>query len=113
MASKKVISGLLEEYSDVIRKSPYWVKISFKAFVLLPDNVVLNSSFLDFLLGSSIDNYKMSKGMADYGLSQASGQKCANCVRFYQNNVSGKNICTKVRGDVKDSMWCKLWNGKK
>lgn len=113
MASKDVQKRLINEYEGLLRKSPYWVRIAFKAFLQLPDDVVENKTFLSFFLGTRIDEFKFSHKSAKYGLSEVVGQNCSNCIYLYTNNVENKNICMKVRGSIRKSLWCKFWENKK
>jgi hypothetical protein len=113
MASREVKKHLINEYRGAIKNSPVWVRLSFKAFLQLPNKYALNKPFLFFLLGKGVSDFKMAKSTAEYGLSQKIGQHCGNCIYSYKNIVKEKNICSHVRGEIETQKWCRLWEGEK
>ena len=111
MASKEVKKHLLEEYAGALNESPVWIKIAFKAFLQLPNKVVLNKPFLYFVLGKGTPDFKMTKYTSDYGLSKEEDHHCSNCIYSYQNVVRNKFICSQIRGEIEPMKWCRLWRG--
>lgn len=113
MASKEVKNHLTLIYREGLSRSPKWIGLAFRAYLLLPNHIVLRTPFLYFILGSDISLFKMDKGTTNYGLSGEVGQKCGNCVKLYKNVVENKNICSMVRGNIEEGAWCHLWEGDK
>jgi len=68
---------------------------------------------LYYLLGGSTPAYKVSKEEAEYRNKPKGDQKCGNCRFAYEKVVSGKLICSQIRGEIKAEAWCKLWKAEK
>ena len=64
------------------------------------------------LLGGGTPAYKTSKSEAEYLEEPRADQKCGNCQFAYQKVVTGKFICSKIRGKITPEAWCKFWKGE-
>lgn len=50
---------------------------------------------------------KVAKNSVNYSLGMTKSH-CGICVYFYPKD----NSCSKIRGDIKSDMWCKLFKKK-
>ena len=101
------------QYKQAGKKAQSGIKKDIKEFHKLPPEEKAKKSMLWWLLGSTTQDYKMSKKDALYTEeSKVKEQKCGNCVFSYQHTVSGKHICSDMRGQIKPECWCRLWEGK-
>jgi hypothetical protein len=61
-----------------------------------------------WLLGTGTPEYKMSKEDAGYKQEPEGTMVCSNCQYWYVGS-DGEGVCSKVRGQVWESHWCRLW----
>jgi hypothetical protein len=113
MASQTVRQQLTTDYSEALRDSPMWIRMAFKAFLLMPDRYVTRKPFLYWVLNMGTPNFKMSKRMSLYGNPKVHGQSCGNCMFAYQKVVSKYYICSQIRDRIEPHLWCKLWDTEK
>jgi len=74
----------------------------------VPESTKRNTPLLYWLLGTGTPEYKMSKADADYKEEPEGEMVCANC-QFWYVGSDGEGVCSKVRGEVFESHWCRLW----
>jgi len=74
----------------------------------VPEEVAEEDALLYWLLGTGTPDYKMSKEDSEYQSAPSGGEQCGNCEYLYASNESGNLICSKIRGPVEWSGWCKL-----
>lgn len=81
-------------------------------FLASPDAFRDQNVLLYWLLGNGTPGFKMSKPDSDYVLiSRVRGERCSNCVYTFQNIVTKRYICSKIRGQIVPPGWCRLWEG--
>jgi len=100
-------------YNEALKDSPDWVKEAYDEFRKLPQWKQGNTPFLYYLLGTGkgTQPFKMPKHTANYqSLSPTASERCGNCIFFFVQPKGGRNICSKIRGQVKPEGWCKLWD---
>ena len=101
------------KYPKAGKDAPPGVKKEVENFNKLPPEEKAKQSMLWWLLGSTTQEYKMSKQDALYAEeSKTKGQKCSNCRFAYVHVVTGKRICSAMRGQIKPDAWCRLWEGE-
>jgi len=113
MATRRTRQHLTQIYSDVLLRSPKWIKVAFRIFLTLPDRIVLQNPFLYFVLGQGTSAYKLDKMTSDYGVPKVEEENCSNCIFAYQNVVNKKYFCSHVRGDIELEKWCALHKGER
>jgi len=97
-------------YAKAGDKAQPGIKKDIEAFHKLPPEEKAKTSLLWWLLGSTTQDYKMSKKDALYTeKSKVKNQKCSNCRFAYIHVVSGIHICSNMRGQIKPEAWCRLW----
>ena len=101
-----------EQYLEAYEKAPKETKDAIRKFMELPKKVRDNKPLLYYILGSGTPPYKMSKKDSFYTDFSVKKQNCANCIFTYIKYVDKKPICSQIRGTIKLSGWCKLWEGK-
>jgi hypothetical protein len=77
----------------------------------VPESEKEDTALLYWLLGTGTPEYKFGKEDVDYKERPVDGMNCANCEYAYREVVSGKMICSQIRGEVKGEHWCRLWDG--
>ena len=86
------------------------VKKDIEQYNTLPPEEKAKNPLLWWILGSTTQDYKMSKKDALYTEeSETKGQKCSNCKFAYQHVASGRYICSMMRGNIKPEAWCRLY----
>jgi len=103
--------GNLTHYPGAGKDAPPGVQQAIERFHKLPEEEQRETPLLYYLLGSGTPNYKMSKELATYKKEPRGEQKCGSCKFAFQKVVSGKYICSQVRGEIQPEHWCRLWRG--
>ena len=86
------------------------VQEAIQRFRFAPDP---NLPLLYWLMGSGTQPFKMARNDSYYeDFSRVRGQRCGNCVYTFKNQVTGKFICSQIRGHITLPAWCRLWLGK-
>lgn len=101
-----------EQYLEAYNKAPIDTKKEIEKFMNLPKKVRDGKPLLYHILGSGTPPYKMSKKDSLYVDLSIKKQNCANCIFTYIKYVDKKPICSQIRGTIKLSGWCKLWEGE-
>lgn len=98
------------QYPKAGKKAPPGVKMEIKSYQKLPPEEKAETPLLWWLLGSTTQDYKMSKQDALYTeKSETDSEKCGNCKYAYMHLASGIKICSVMRGQIKEEAWCRLW----
>jgi hypothetical protein len=101
------------QYPEAGENAPDLIQQAIQRFhEEVPDDRKEDTPLLYWLLGDGTPSYKMSKPDSDYAEEPKGEQKCGNCEYAYQEVVTGKLICSKVRGEIKLEHWCRLWEGE-
>ena len=101
-----------EQYKGAYEVAPDKTKKIIEDFMREPKSLRDKKPLLYYILGSGTPLYKMSKKDSGYVDYSSKKQKCSNCVFTYIKYVDNKPICSQIRGTIKLSGWCKLWDGE-
>jgi hypothetical protein len=98
------------KYPKAGQNAPAGVKQEIENYNKLPPEKKVELPLLWWLLGSTTQDYKMSKKDALYTEeSKTKNQKCGNCKYAYKHLVSDIHICSVMRGQIEPEGWCRLW----
>lgn len=98
------------QYPKAGKKARPGVKKEIELYHKLPPEEKVENVLLWWLLGSTTQDYKIAKQDALYTEeSTVKDQRCGNCAFAYTHVVSGKTICSVMRGQIKSKGWCRLW----
>lgn len=105
----------MDNYKDALKNAPSWVEEAYEEYQKLSEEERNKKPFLYFLLGGKgTPPFKQPKDEAQYAdESKSEEQTCGNCVFYYVQPKRNISICSKIRGKVKESGWCKYWKGEK
>ena len=100
------------QYQEAYDKAPEDVKRAIEKFMRKPKSLRDYKPLLYYILGSGTPPYKMSKKDSLYVDKSQKKQNCGNCIFTYIKYTENKPICSQIRGTIKLSGWCKLWEGE-
>jgi hypothetical protein len=102
------------QYPKAGKNAQPGINKDIETYKKLPPEEKAKTPLLWWLLGSTTQDYKMSKKDALYTEeSKTAGQKCSNCRFAYQHITSGRYICSMMRGNIEPGAWCRLWEADK
>lgn len=98
-------------YPDAGRNAQPEVREALKRWRKLPIEEKRSGPLWFWLLGDPTPVYKLPPDAVDYTDSSPIAERtCGNCKYAYRHVVSGKYICSVIRGFIQPSGWCQLWD---
>lgn len=98
-------------YPDAGKNAQPEVVEAIERWKKLPEEEKVAGPLWHWLLGASTPVYKLPKEAADYqDPSPVASRRCGNCRYAYQHVLTKTSICSVVRGPIKPSAWCRLWD---